>query len=108
MASGNTALSYQMMYEEKWTSAMINAEMRGAIRMACRYARVLCKFIGLDKDKIPQFPMIKGKNREQIIEAIEDHYFELLEIIGDQISAKLAEVRKKYGRKDPDIPEASK
>lgn len=93
------------MYEAQWTGAMINAEQRGALRMACRYARVLCKFIGLQKDKIPPFPMIKGKNRDQIVEAIEDHYFELLEVIGDRIFIKLGEIRKEYRKKDADIPE---
>lgn len=97
-----------MMWEEKWGSAMINAEMRGAIRTACEYAKVLCTYIGVPEKDMPNKVMIKGRKREEIIADFEEHYFTLLELIGKQISKTLKEVRVKYRDKNMDIPQVEK
>lgn len=100
---GNTALSYQLMIEEKLLTAMMNAEQRGAIQTACQYSRVYCKFVGVADNNMPQKPLSRLDSKDFFIQWT-DYYFNLLETFGNQISANLIRVRKEYGGKNKDIP----
>jgi len=101
--AGNTALSYQMMIEEKLLTAMTNAEQRNAIQTACQYAKVYCTFVGVKDKDMPIKPMTKIEHKEFYPQWTE-YYFNLLETFGKTITANLERVRKQYGKKDADIP----
>ena len=101
MAS-NTALSYQMMIEEKLLSAMINGEQRGLFHIACAYARSYCKFLSIAVDKIPAVSFLQPSETVKA-ESYFANYFTLLDLIATTASAKIAEVRKTYGKKQGDI-----
>lgn len=101
--AGNTALSYQMMIEEKLLTAMMNAEQRGAIQTACQYGRVYCRFVGVIDDDMPQKPLSQLDSKQFWFQW-NDYYFNLLETFGKKITANLIDVRKKYGTKNKDIP----
>ena len=98
----NTALSYQMMIEEKLLSAMINGEQRGFYHIACYYARSYCKFLSIPIDKIPQVSFVLSSESLKL-EAYLVNYFTLLDLIAKTASEKIAEVRKTYGKKSGDI-----
>lgn len=98
----NTALSYQMMIEEKLFSAMINAEQRGLFNIACAYARSYCKFLSIDIDKIPTVAIILPSESDKQLAHL-NNYFNLLDLMADTASKKIAEVRKIYGKKSGDI-----
>lgn len=97
MAS-NTALSYQMMIEEKIMSAMINAEQRGQYSFACHYATAHLKFLGKETKDLPQIPLLLKTESEKQMANI-TQYFNLLDMITTTTSSKIAEVRQKYGKK---------
>lgn len=98
----NTALSYQMMIEEKLLSAMINGEQRREFVVASYYARSYCKFLSIDTKDIPIVSFnLTNETDKQI--AYLSNYFVLLDLICDTASKKIAEVRKIYGKKSGDI-----
>lgn len=99
---GTTVLSYQMSIEDKFLHGMINAEMRGAIRVACHYAKVYAKFVGVEKIPIDPFGQ---KTHDLMVAAWEKHYFDMLEVIGTQITKNLVEIRAKYKNMNQDLPE---
>lgn len=102
---GNTtALSYQMMYEQQWSSAMINAEMRGAMQTACEYAIILLVFIGVQDNSLPPQP-VGAKTQQESFKFWQDYYFKLLRMLGKKISANLATIRATYRDKNSDIPD---
>lgn len=103
LLAGNTALSYQMMIEEKLLTAMTNAEQRNALQTACHYAKVYCKFVGVPEKDMPIKPMSKIEHKEFFPQWTE-YYFNLLETFGNRITQNLERVRKQYGKKDDDIP----
>lgn len=96
MAS-NTALSYQMMIEEKIMTAMINAEQRGFFSFACSYGLSYLKFLQADISKLPKLPLVNTEQAKQNAYVI--HYFNILDLITSTASKKIAEVREKYGKK---------
>jgi len=98
----NTALSYQMMIEEKLMSAMINAEQRGVFNIACAYARTYCKFLSIAIDKIPTVSFNQQTEAGRV-EAYLSNYFNLLDLMATTASAKIAEVRKTYGKGKQDL-----
>ena len=98
----NTALSYQMMIEEKLLSAMINSEQRGVFHIACAYARSYCKFLSIDISKIPIVSFLHNTENAKA-EAYFTNYFTLLDLIATTASQKIAEVRRTYGKKTGDI-----
>lgn len=102
--SGNTALSYQMMIEEKIMSAMIHSQQEGQFSFACYYAKAHLKFLGVPDEKLPQIPMLlKTESDKQ--NANITHFFNLLMMITETTSSKISEVRKKYGKKNnQDLP----
>lgn len=101
MAS-NTALSYQMMIEEKLFSAMINGEQRGLYNIACYYARSYCKFLSISIDNIPtvSFNITTELDKQN---AYLTNYFMLLDLIATTASEKIAQVRATYGNKGTDL-----
>src|SRR6185312_15439773 len=101
--AGNTALSYQMMIEEKLLTAMMNAEQRGAIQMACGYAREYCRFLQVEEKDMPKKPLNNIDSR-QFYPEWTGYYFNLMEAWGKKISENLIRVRKEYGGKNKDIP----
>jgi len=102
MATGGTsALSYQMMVEDKLLHAMINAEMRGAYYTACKYAKNYAKFVGVDP--IPQEPIL-AMNMGELHQKWVEYYFDLWDAIGTRISTNLAQIRAMYRQEDDDIP----
>lgn len=98
----NTALSYQMMIEEKLMSAMINSEQRGLFALACAYARTYCKFLSIKTEQIPNVSIILNTETDKQL-AYLTNYFALLDLIATTASDKIAEVRKTYGKKTGDI-----
>lgn len=98
----NTALSYQMMIEEKLLSAMINGEQRGQFIIACFYARSYCKFLAIEIKDIPivSFNITTEIDKQN---AYLTNYFVLLDLIADTAQKKIAQVRKIYGKKSGDI-----
>lgn len=98
----NTALSYQMMIEEKLMSAMINSEQRGMFPFACSYARTYCTFLSIDADKIPEVSISLTTEADKQIAYI-NNYFSLLNLIAKTASDKIAEVRRTYGKKSGDL-----
>lgn len=105
--AGNTALSYQMMIEEKLLTAMTNAEQRGAIQTACQYGKVYCRFVGVAENDMPTKPLSQLEQK-QFWNQWNEYYFNLLEAFGKKITANLKDVREKYGGKNKDIPEVKK
>lgn len=95
---GNTALSYQMMLEEKLMSAMINAEQRGQYAFACAYAKTHLTFLECDLNRFPKLPVLMKTEGEKQNGYI-TQYFALLELISSTTSAKIKDVRATYGKK---------
>ena len=104
MAS-TTALAYQMMIEEKYMNAAINAEQRGNYYVASMYLLTHAKFVGMTD--LPDRPM-NVKTHEAHLEQYQKFYFDLLLGISEKASTTLAEVRKKYGNKGLDLPKVNK
>lgn len=105
LLASTTALAYQMMIEEKFMSAMINAEQRGAYYIAAMYATIHAKFLGIDN--IPAKPY-GHKSHDEFIDQWLKHYFELLEVIGKQAKDTLKDVRLRYNNKGIGLPKTVK
>jgi len=98
-----TALGYQMMIEDKFLNAAINAEQRGSFLIASHYASIHAEFLGLTVPPVP----IGIKTMEQAHEEYLKYYFTILRKITIQVKTNLEDVRKKYGNKTNDIPTAT-
>lgn len=82
---------------------MLNAEQRNAIQTACQYAKVYCMFVGVPDKDMPIKPLTRIEHKEFFPQWTE-YYFNLAETWGKAIRTNLENVRKKYGKKDDDIP----
>jgi len=98
-----TALGYQMMIEDKFLNAAINAEQRGSFLIASHYASIHAEFLGLE---IPPVP-IGIKTMEQAHEEYLKYYFQILRKITNKVKTNLEEVRIKYNTRANDIPTAT-
>lgn len=99
---GTTALSYQMMIEDKLLHAMVNAEMRGAYQVACEYAIVYSRFVGVKV--IPERPLTSRMEHDEQVRKWFEFYFKLMNVWGTQITTNLTNIRSFYKEKDDDIP----
>lgn len=81
----------------------MNAEQRGAIQMACGYAREYCRFVGVKDEDMPKKPLNNIDSR-MFFPEWNNYYFNLMETWGKKITENLIRVRKEYGGKNKDIP----
>lgn len=99
----NTALSYQMMIEEKLMTAAIHAEQRNQYMIAAYYLKTHAEFLGVDKDKLPNPPVGKFEHMTEHTKWL-DYYFKILNLIGDKMKLNLIDVRRRYNTKTVDLP----
>lgn len=102
MASGNTALSYQMMIESFITHSMGNAANTNNFYIASAYAKAYAKYLGVSAEKFAPEPILAKSSKEFMFQW-EQYYFKMLSLIFEKIHDNLVEIRAKY-RTNTDIP----